>query len=75
MAENEDTRHDETPDLKDVVALKDAEVIRFEMEICTDDVCYLIKASDGKLVVEPAEPEIAEKEGEPGQDLETKEEE
>lgn len=75
MAENKDIRQDETQDLKAAVSLKDAQVVRFEMDICTDDVCYRIRASNGKLVVEPGGMEMAEiePEAEPEQKVESKE--
>lgn len=74
MAENQDMKHDETSDLKSAVSLKDAQVVRFEMDICTDNVCYRIKASDGKLVVEPAELETAETEAEAEEQVESEQE-
>jgi hypothetical protein len=74
MAENKGIRHGKTPDVRADVSLKDAHVVRFEMDICTDDVCYHITASDGKLEVEPKEVEVKgsteqkqEKESEPGE--------
>lgn len=75
MAENKDMRHDEKLDFKDVVSLKDAQVVRFEMDICTENVCYRIKASDGKLIVEPAEPKTAEADIEAEKDREAGQEE